>query len=74
MRNFIVSDLHGNGPVYDSIMNYLANKQEYGNDQITLHINGGFNINYQAGNHELIMYQVCKKLKDNNKIRKRVIK
>lgn len=40
MRNFIVSDLHGNGFVYDSILNYLQNELEYGNDDITLHING----------------------------------
>lgn len=40
MRNFIVSDLHGNGPVYDSIINYLSNEKEYGNDDITLHVNG----------------------------------
>lgn len=40
MRNFIVSDLHGNGYVYDSILNYLQNELEYGNDDITLHING----------------------------------
>ena len=25
MRKFIVSDLHGNGNIYDSIMNYLNN-------------------------------------------------
>lgn len=40
MRHFIVSDLHGNGYVYDSILNFLHNQLEYGNDDITLHING----------------------------------
>lgn len=40
MKNFIVSDLHGNGYVYDSILNYLQNELEYGNDDLTLHING----------------------------------
>ena len=40
MRHFIVSDLHGNGYVYDSIINYLQNELDYGNDDITLHING----------------------------------
>ena len=40
MRHFIVSDLHGNGYVYDSIVNYLHNELLYGNDDITLHING----------------------------------
>ena len=40
MRYFIVSDLHGNGYIYDSIINYLSNEQEYGNEPITLYING----------------------------------
>ena len=40
MRNFIVSDLHGNGSIYDSIINYLSNELEYGNEPITLYING----------------------------------
>ena len=81
MRNFIVSDLHGNGAAYDSIINYVSNEKEYGNDDVTLHINGdlidkgvdsgsmlvdvierikskdGINIDYLAGNHELLMYR-----------------
>ena len=36
MRKFIVSDLHGNGDVYDSIMSYLENLDE----EIELYING----------------------------------
>ena len=40
MRNFIISDLHGNGFIYDSVLNYLQNELEYGNDDITLYING----------------------------------
>ena len=40
MRNFIVSDLHGNGYVYDSIINFLENERQYGCDDITLYING----------------------------------
>ncbi len=40
MRNFIISDLHGNGYVYDSVLNYLQNELEFGNDDITLYING----------------------------------
>jgi len=40
MRNFIISDLHGNGYVYDSVLNFLQNELEYGNDDITLYING----------------------------------
>jgi hypothetical protein len=40
MRNFIISDLHGNGYIYDSVLNFLQNELEYGNDDITLYING----------------------------------
>ena len=36
MRKFIVSDLHGNGDVYDSIMSYLENLDE----ELELYING----------------------------------
>ena len=38
MRQFIVSDLHGNGEVYDSIMSYLENISI--NDVVHLYING----------------------------------
>ena len=40
MRNFIVSDLHGDGNAYDSIMAYLENIVNHTNDDITLYING----------------------------------
>ena len=40
MRNFIVSDLHGNGFVYDSIINYLTNVSLSSNEPVTLYING----------------------------------
>lgn len=40
MRNFIVSDLHGDGNVYDSIMAYLENVAKESDDDITLYING----------------------------------
>ena len=36
MRKFIVSDLHGNGNIYDSIIGYLNNI----NEELTLYING----------------------------------
>ena len=39
MRKFIVSDLHGNGAIYDSIVNYLENLYNEGED-VTLYING----------------------------------
>ncbi len=40
MRKFIVSDLHGNGAVYDSIIGYLENLAKDSNEEITLYING----------------------------------
>lgn len=40
MRKFIISDLHGNGFVYDSILNYLQNVEDYGNEEVILYING----------------------------------
>lgn len=38
MRKFIVSDLHGNGNVYNSIMGYLENINK--EEDVTLYING----------------------------------
>ena len=40
MRNFIVSDLHGNGNAYSAIMAYLDNVSKDSNEEITLFING----------------------------------
>ena len=38
MRKFIISDLHGNGNIYDSVMAYLNNVNK--DDEIVLYING----------------------------------
>lgn len=38
MRKFIVSDIHGNGDIYDSIMGYLENVSL--EDEVELYING----------------------------------
>lgn len=38
MRKFIISDIHGNGEVYDSIMAYLDNISD--NEEVILFING----------------------------------
>ncbi len=38
MRTFVVSDLHGNGEVYNSIMSYLENVSR--SDEVELYING----------------------------------
>lgn len=78
MKKYIVSDLHGNGEVYDSIIGFLDNM--YKKDDVKLYINGdlidrGFDsmrmlrdvksrdegngnieIEYLAGNHELMMW------------------
>ncbi|MBQ2639402.1 MAG: metallophosphoesterase [Bacilli bacterium] len=88
MKNFIVSDLHGNGNIYYSIINYLENLNSDIDEDITLYINGdlidrgdysaemlldvksriennnSFNIEYLAGNHELMMYQASLSMKD----------
>ena len=40
MRNFIVSDLHGDGNVYDSIISYLENLAKDSDEEVTLYING----------------------------------
>ena len=52
MRNFIVSDLHGNDKVYDSIMNYLNNVDN--NDNVTLYINGDL-IDRGFGSGEMLV-------------------
>ncbi len=80
MRKFIVSDLHGDGFMYDMIMKYLDHIGE--KEEVTLYINGdlidrgygcfrmlidvmerkyhkkgNINVEYLAGNHELLLYQ-----------------
>ena len=40
MRKFVVSDLHGNGNIYNSIMYYLENLKDSLDEDITLYING----------------------------------
>ena len=92
MRKFIVSDLHGDGIIYDSIMDYLDDISY--SDKVTLYINGDLidrgndsfrmlidvinringkgyiNIEYLAGNHELMLYQAYLNRKSNGKFRK----
>ena len=40
MRKFVISDLHGNGNMYNIIMSYLKNIKEHTGEDITLYING----------------------------------
>lgn len=40
MRKFIVSDLHGDGNIYNSIISYLENVAMYSNEKVELYING----------------------------------
>lgn len=88
MRKFIVSDLYGNGNVYNSIIKYLENINK--EEPVTLYINGDlidrgpdsldmlldvidrinngpFEIEYLAGNHEVLMHQFFLDKKNNTK-------
>ena len=40
MRKFVVSDLHGNGNVYNSIMSFLENIEKQADEEIILYLNG----------------------------------
>lgn len=40
MKKFVVSDLHGNGNIYDAIIGYLENLKKETNEEVTLYING----------------------------------
>ena len=60
MRKFIISDIHGNGNLYYSIMNYLDNISK--NDEVTLYINGDL---IDRGNDSgMILLDVIKRIND----------
>ena len=40
MRRFVVSDLHGNGNIYDAIVGYLENVSKSTEEDVVLYING----------------------------------
>ena len=61
MRQFIVSDLHGNDKVYYSIVNYLNNVDNNGN--VTLYINGDL-IDRGFGSGEML-FDVYKRITNN---------
>ena len=88
MRNFVISDIHGNGNLYYSVISYLENISKY--DDVTLYVNGDlidrgqesaeilidlfrrindnsnpFKIEYLGGNHELLMYNVFERRRNN---------
>ena len=66
MRNFIVSDLHGNGYVYDSIINFLTNIEEYGNDSVCLYVNGDLiDIGINSGS---MLVDIFKRIEDKDSI------
>ncbi len=57
MRKFIVSDLHGDGNVYNSITSYLENVAKDSNEEITLYINGDLiDRGYASGDMLLDVY------------------
>ena len=61
MRKFIISDIHGNGNVYKSIMNYLDNISK--TDKITLYINGDL-IDYGPDSGEILL-DIKNRIQDN---------
>ena len=61
MRKFIVSDIHGNGNVYYSIMGYLDNISK--EEEIELYINGDL---IDRGDYSSeILLDVMKRIKEN---------
>ncbi len=65
MRKFIVSDLHGNGEVYDSIMAYLDCLSK--SDEVELTINGDL-IDYGFDSYRIIM-DVIDRIKGKGKVK-----
>lgn len=65
MRNFIVSDLHGNGNIYSSIIKYLENVSEI--DEVTLYINGDL-IDRGTDSGEMLM-DVIDRIRNNKKFK-----
>lgn len=61
MRKFIVSDIHGDGNIYYSIMNYLDSINQ--NEEVELYINGDLiDRGYESAE---ILLDVIKRIKDN---------
>lgn len=65
MRNFIVSDLHGNGNIYSSIIKYLEKISE--KEEVTLYINGDL-IDRGPDSGEMLM-DVIDRIKNNKKFK-----
>ena len=63
MKKYIVSDIHGNGNFYYSIMYYLDNVSK--EDDITLYINGDL-IDRGIESGEILL-DIIKRIKENNK-------
>ena len=65
MRKFIISDIHGNGNIYNSIMGYLDNiSNDY---DVALYING--DLIDRGEDSALILLDVIKRSKNNNKFK-----
>ena len=62
MRKYIISDIHGFGKLYYSVMNYLDKLSEY--DEIELYINGDL---IDRGNESVeILLDVIRRIKEDN--------
>lgn len=60
MRNFIVSDIHGNGNLYYSVMNYVENISK--DDEATLYING--DLIDRGKDSAIILLDLIKRIND----------
>ena len=63
MRNFIVSDIHGNGNLYYSVMNYMENISK--TDEATLYING--DLIDRGKDSTIILLDLIKRINDKDK-------
>ena len=63
MRKFIISDIHGNGNLYFSVMNYLAEISK--DEEVTLYING--DLIDRGKESGLILLDVISRINDKNK-------
>ena len=65
MRKFIISDIHGNGDIYDSIMGYLENISL--NEDVELYINGDL-IDRGIDSYR-VLEDIVKRIHENGRIR-----
>ena len=61
MRKFIISDIHGDGNVYNSVMGYLDNISK--NEEVTLYING--DLIDRGGDSAFMLLDVINRIREN---------